>query len=161
MIKKLLLFFMFISTLSLGLFSQVDYDIKKSYKLHTHHKASRIIKTDEIFENDTLLLYANATIVVDSILNIKEIKINYLKLNDAKTNKVLFQVNTVDFDRVKTFILSEKILSYIIEYFTSIEFELELLDRNFKFMGEIMSISTKFNIIGKKKINSAVINTRL
>ena len=152
---------MFISTLSLGLFSQVDYDIKKSYKLHTHHKASRIIKTDEIFENDTLLLYANATIVVDSILNIKEIKINYLKLNDAKTNKVLFQVNTVDFDRVKTFILSEKILSYIIEYFTSIEFELELLDRNFKFMGEIMSISTKFNIIGKKKINSAVINTRL
>jgi len=144
--KKIVFFIALI--LSISLYAQVDYDSWKGYILHDYNDSSRDIRVDKLSKQDTLELFVKVTIDIDSNLTLGEPEIDFLRLKDIKSNEVLFNVSNPYFDKIKTFILDENIILIINKYFSSIKLELEILDKNKKFLGDRRSFYATLRLIG-------------
>ena len=90
----------------------------------------------------------NQNLHFEILIHVKYHLNSFLRLKDIISNEVLFNVSNPYFDKIKTFILDENIILIINKYFSSIKLELEILDKNKKFLGDRRSFYATLRLIG-------------
>lgn len=153
---KKAIFLILINTILSACFSQVDYIDWVGYKLKHKTVEPDFITIDNFYEQDTFVIYTNATLVIDSMLSVSvepDLKFTFIKEYESNKKKIVKDnYNKLEYyEAIYLFLVNNGAISIMYEHYSSIKFEIKKIRADAEFKGERLSFNVPFVLVGSGK----------